>query len=135
MLGLIFKLSRFVLKTVPDWLDAKWKREILEYAEDLGNVAVSSFLYLLGEKWKKFTTSFPYYIPILRMFGRVYAVVVTTTNEPPEGHPKAIRAFSFILQISVHRTVFTLPVYGWFVSFPKKKWAQVPSEKILLLPH
>lgn len=54
------------------------------------------------------------------IFGRRYALTLTVSAQPPEGHPKA-----------VHMGVVSNKDWGvefhlWAVSFPKDKWEKMP---------
>ncbi len=61
------------------------------------------------------------FIKVATVGGRVYALYVSETDEPPEGHPKA-----WLLHTA---DLLDVEVYLFGVSFPKKRWENLPAEQ------
>lgn len=63
------------------------------------------------------------FVHVATVGSRVYAIAFTDTEQPPEDHPNAWHLQEVDL--------VDLEVHLWGVSFPKKKFAQLPPEKVL----
>jgi len=73
----------------------------------------------------EFNQSLPKFAHLLTAFGRVFAVAVHNSVNPPEGHKKAI----LIHQEKILGLTFTF----WLTSFPKARWRNLPPERLLKL--
>jgi hypothetical protein len=73
----------------------------------------------------EFSQSLPKFAHLLTAFGRVFAIAVHNSVNPPEGHEKAI----LIHQEKILGLTFTF----WLTSFPKEQWRNLPPERLLKL--
>lgn len=80
---------------------------------------------LLYSELNEFAASLPKYVHLATVFGRVYALCIQNGVFKPEEHPKAYLVRIFPILCNEKRFVFTL----WLVSFPKKKWNEIPQSK------
>ena len=61
------------------------------------------------------------------ILGRRYALTLTVSDEPPQGHPKAVHVGV------VSNKDWGIEFHLWGVSFPEKKWQKIPeSQKVTL---
>lgn len=67
----------------------------------------------------------PKFIHLATLFGRTFALCINSGALKPEGHKRAVYVGVVDITVSGRTFVFT----AWLVSFPKRKWNELPEEK------
>jgi len=88
----------------------------------LKNIAEVFIAFLVTKTVSEVTKYVGKFLPIGgTIFGRQYALTLTLSDQPPQGHPKAVHVGV------VSNKDWGIEFHLWVVSFPKDKWEKIPE--------